>query len=591
MIQFDEEKQKQRVSMLHQKEEEELVRILSAKYNLKYANLATVSLNVNAFRVIPEKKARETGLAPFDIIEKKVKIGIISPNNPLAQQTLEKLKKKGYEVEGFMISKQSAEKVWDRYKDLSFSVKTEEGLLSVSDKTAEHIMSEKREIADIQNIIADTLKLDTANKISQLFDVIVTGALALSSSDIHIEPEETFTRIRYRIDGILTNITEIDSRTYNLLLSRAKLISGLKLNIKKNAQDGRFSIKLNDAEIEVRVSTMPGAYGESIVTRLLNPDSISVPINELGIEPHLLKVLEEEISKPNGMVLNTGPTGSGKTTTLYAFLDKVYSPEIKIITIEDPIEYHIKGITQTQTNKNKGYTFASGLRSALRQDPDVIMVGEIRDSETAEIAIHSALTGHLVLSTLHTNNAAGTFPRFIGLGMSPDVLGSAVNLAMAQRLVRKLCKHCKKEVDIKSEDKEIVDKIIDGVVHKEKYEINNEGKVYEPTGCKECSGIGYKGRIGIFEAIRVNKEIEKIIITDPGEREINRVARSQGIMNMKEDGIVKVLNGVTSLEELRRVINLSIDDDSPHPEPEEETFNENNFETNDLELTDTETET
>jgi len=556
MIKFNEDKQQKKFKLLLQKEEEDLVRILSNKYGLKYANLATVSLNVNSLRVISIQKAKEAGIAPFDILDKKVKLGIISPNNPITKKALDDLKKEGYEIDVFMVSKRSAEKVWERYEDLSFSAKTEEGLLTVSEKTIKKITEGSKKLADIQAIIQETSQIKTSSKISQLFDVIVTGALALESSDIHIEPEEEFTRLRYRIDGILTNITEFDTRTYELLLSRAKLISGLKLNIKKNAQDGRFSIKLKDTEIEVRISTMPGAYGESVVMRLLNPDSISVPIEELGIEPNLLKIIMEEISRPNGMILNTGPTGSGKTTTLYAFLNKVYTPEIKIITIEDPIEYHIKGITQTQTNNKKGYTFAKGLKSALRQDPDVIMVGEIRDMETAEIAVHSALTGHLVLSTLHTNTAAGTFPRFSGLGMSPEILGSAINLAMAQRLVRKLCNNCKKEVEATPEEKQLFNTIVEGIVDKEKYHIKNNGKKFEPVGCEKCNGIGYKGRIAVCEAILVDEEIEKLIKTEPGEREIKKAARSQGIMSMKEDGIVKVLNGITSLEELKRVIDL-----------------------------------
>jgi len=291
----------------------------------------------------------------------------------------------------------------------------------------------------------------------------MAGALSLKASDVHIEPEENSTHLRYRLDGILTKIGEIDTKTYKQLLSRIKLTAGLKLNIKNNAQDGRFSIKVKNSEMEIRTSTMPGTYGESVVLRILNPDSISVSIEKLGIEPRLFKILEEEISKPNGMILNTGPTGSGKTTTLYAFLKRIDSPEIKVITIEDPVEYHIKGITQTQTDVDKGYTFAKGLKSALRQDPDVIMVGEIRDSETAEIAIQSSLTGHLVLSTLHTNTAAGTFPRFVDLGMNPRILGSAINLTMAQRLVRKLCNDCKKEIPIEGEDRTIIDKILSGI--------------------------------------------------------------------------------------------------------------------------------
>ena len=316
-------------------------------------------------------------------------------------------------------------------------------------------------------------------------------------------------------------------------------------------------------EISIRTSLIPGAYGESIVMRILDPKSIQVKIEELGIESYLFSVIEQEIAKPNGMILITGPTGSGKTTTLYAFLRKIYSPEIKIITIEDPIEYHLPGITQTQTNDEKGYTFAEGLRSALRQDPDVVMVGEIRDSETAEIAVQSALTGHIVFSTLHTNNAAGVIPRLIDLGVNPKILVSALSLSIAQRLVRKLCEFCKKENEPTEEENKTIKLVLDSIRQEGKnfanYKINPDApiKLFSPVGCEKCNKIGYKGRVGIFEAIKTNEAIEKIIPENPSEHEIKKVASNQGILSMRQDGIVKILNGITSLAEVQSVVDLS----------------------------------
>ena len=527
---------------------------MSSKYGVGYTDLTINPVNTDALKLIPEKKARENSMAVFGILDKKIKVAVISPNNADSQNAIKELKKAGYETEVFMVSNQSIKKAWDRYKDISYSTETERGLLNISGDTIDHFLGENKSLEEISGILKSLLETESSNKISKFFDVIMAGALSLKASDVHIEPEEDFARIRYRLDGILTNVIEFETKTYELLLSRTKLTAGLKLNIKANAQDGRFSIRLGEMEIEIRTSTMPGAYGESIVLRVLNPDAISVPVEALGIEEGLFKIIQEEISKPNGMILNTGPTGSGKTTTLYAFLKRIYSSEIKIITIEDPIEYHIKGITQTQTEPEKGYTFAAGLKSALRQDPDVIMVGEIRDSETAEIATHSALTGHLVLSTIHTNNAAGTFPRFIDLGVSPKILSSAINLAMAQRLVRKLC-DCKKEVLIEGTNKEIIDRVMLGI-DKEKYKVQNTDKMYLPVGCDKCNHIGYKGRIGVFEAIRMDESIEDIVQTSPSEREIKKVAKAQGILDMREDGVVKILKGVTSLEELSRVVDL-----------------------------------
>src|SRR3989344_6057349 len=275
-----------------------------------------------------------------------------------------------------------------------------------------------------------------ARIISRLLEIILAGAIAIKASDIHIEPEKERGRLRFRLDGILQDVGFFGSDIYHLINSRIKLLSGMKLT-SKIAQDGRFSISEGDVEISIRSSLIPGSYAEAIVMRLLDPKSIQVDLEELGIEPYLFGIVQEEIIKPNGLILVTGPTGSGKTTTLYAFLRKIYSPEINIITIEDPVEYHLIGITQTQINLERGYTFPEGLRSALRQDPDVIMVGEMRDGETAEIAVQSALTGHMVFSTLHTNNAAGVIPRLIDLGVNPKILVSALSFSSAQVLARK----------------------------------------------------------------------------------------------------------------------------------------------------------
>ncbi len=378
----------------------------------------------------------------------------------------------------------------------------------------------------------------------------------MNASDVHFESGEEDVRLRYRLDGVLVDVLTFDHETYKQILSRLKLLSGLKLNINDEAQDGRFSIKIKGAEIELRTSILPGNYAETLVLRILNPQSISVPLEELGMEEGLRKRIEKEITKPNGMILTTGPTGSGKTTTLYAFLRKVNSPESKIITIEDPIEYHLKGIVQTQVDK-KNYGFASGLRSALRQDPDIIMIGEIRDSEVAETAINAALTGHLVFSTLHTNDAAGSFPRLIDLGISEKVLSSAVNVAMAQRLLRKLCVTCKKQRPATPAEQKIIDTILADLSNKALLPAQTNMVYAAPEGgCPECHGRGYKGRIGIYEAIFMDSAIETILREKPSEREVALAAKPQGIPTMRQDGVLKALRGVTSLEELGRVVDL-----------------------------------
>ncbi len=457
-----------------------------------------------------------------------------------------------------MVSHTSLNKVWDRYKDLSYSFETKSGALDISNEQITDFLSKVKTIPDVQKLIGETLQMKKSYRISRIMEIILAGALATDSSDIHIEPEEDYVRLRYRLDGMLTNILEFDLETFHLLLSRIKLVSNLKLNL-SGAQDGRFSIKVSGSEIEIRTSLLPGTYGESIVLRVLNPNAISVPLDELGINPRLLKIIMHELTKPNGMILNTGPTGSGKTTTLYAFLKKIHTPEVKIITIEDPIEYHLPGIVQTQTNQKKEYGFVEGLRSALRQDPDVIMIGEIRDRETAEIAINSALTGHLVFSTVHTNNAAGTFPRLIDLGVNPKIISSALNLAMAQRLIRKLCLNCKKQIPLEGQDKIAIEKVLNSIKDKTYLEGIDMSHVYAAVGCDKCNMTGFKGRTGIHEAIIMDENIENVVRENPSEREIKKAAEKQNLLDLVQDGVLKILQGVTTLDELRRIIDIEKD--------------------------------
>lgn len=557
MVEFDEEKQEERLKFLREKEEEELAYSLSSKHGIPYLDLSTQPVDIDALRVVKEADAREANLAVFNITDKRIDVAVLSPENEKSAELIENFKKRGYTPEVFMVSHASLKKVWDRYKDLSYSSETKSGALDISNEDIKEMVKQVSSLDDIKKMVTEVLGMKRSYRISKILEIILAGAITLKASDIHLEPEDSDVRLRYRLDGVLTDILHLDSATYELLVSRIKLISELKLNVKERAQDGRYSIKLGDDEIEIRTSLLPGPYGESIVMRVLTPDTISVEMENLGIHPRLLEILNKEIKKPNGMILTTGPTGSGKTTTLYAFLKKIYTPDIKVITIENPIEYHIDGIVQTQTDSAKGYTFAEGLRSSLRQDPDVIMVGEIRDDETAGVAINASLTGHLVLSTLHTNNAAGAFPRLLDLGVNPKVISSAINVSIGQRLVRKLCPHCRKEVALDGENKVLVDKILEKIEDASYLEGVQREKVWASVGCPECNGLGFKGRTGVYEAVVVNEEIEKAVIENPSENDINKASRSQKLLNLAEDGVLKVLAGVTTLEELDRVVDLS----------------------------------
>ncbi|MDP3962684.1 MAG: ATPase, T2SS/T4P/T4SS family, partial [bacterium] len=360
MIQFNEDKQNRKIAELLKREEEELVQLLSAKYGIEYVDLTVVPINTDALRLIDEKTSRESKIAGYALIDKKIKIAVRNPEGEKVAEILEDIKKKGFDPVLSISSTASLEKAWATYKDLSFAYETRAGFLEVSSEEIATIIKEARGLPAVVAVLEKTLAMNKSYRVSRILETIIAGALATEASDVHIEPEEEYIRLRYRMDGVLVNALNFDKDTYNLLLSRIKLLSGLKLNIKKDAQDGRFSVHIGNDDIEIRTSILPGAYNESIVMRILNPKTIAIPMEELGIPKKLLAVLEREITKPNGMLLTTGPTGSGKTTTLYAFLKKVHNPGVKIITIEDPIEYHLPGIVQTQVN-DKGYTFLEGL--------------------------------------------------------------------------------------------------------------------------------------------------------------------------------------------------------------------------------------
>jgi type II secretory ATPase GspE/PulE/Tfp pilus assembly ATPase PilB-like protein len=561
---FQEDDQIKTLEELRRKEEESLVQMLASKNNMPYVDLTGMSIDNDALILVSEEEARACEIAPFKIVGKELQIAVRSPHAQKVKDKIAELEKKEYQITTHLASWKSLEKAWSRYKDINQTTATRGGFVDISAETLEKIASQVKTNSDIKKLIDEAIETDPGHIISRVLEITLAGGIATGSSDIHLEAQEEHALIRLRQDGVLQDVAIISTEIYNKITSRLKLLSQMKLTTTAGAQDGRFTIEYQGTEIEIRNSIIPSSYGEGFVMRILDPKGLTRGFNELGIEPKLLSILDKEIRKPNGLLLTTGPTGSGKTTTLYSFLKELYSPEIKILTIEDPIEYHLPGITQTQTNHEKGYDFLAGLRAALRQDPDIVMVGEIRDAETTKIAINASLTGHFVISTLHTNNAAGAIPRLLDLGASAQVLGSALSVVMAQRLIRRVCKDCKKEGSPTPEEEMLIDNLIAGIQSKnidmeKEYGLvykKGETKIVRAVGCEKCNNTGYKGRVGLYEAILMDKKMEELLYVRPSEREVMKTAQSQGLFNMQEDGLLKILRGETTFEEVGSAVDM-----------------------------------
>lgn len=518
---------------------------------LPYLDLVSVKVptEIKAMQLIEEAEAKEALVVPVQVARKKLVIAAFNPEKPETKAVLERLKK-SYAVTVVVSSLSSLNHGWAYYQYVPTKEKEISGRVAIDHTRLGELMTRMTNLEDVRQAIADFKSPLT----SEMLEIVIAGAMALRASDIHLEPREGGGTLRYRIDGLLYSAYDgFAAHVYHSLVTRVKLLSNLKLNVADEPQDGRFTIDLEDRDIEVRTSLIPSEYGETSVMRVLDPESLKVNLEELGWRADDLAIVRSEIKKPNGLILNTGPTGSGKTTTLYAFLKHVWKPEIKIITVEDPIEYHLEGISQTQVDPDANYTFASGLRAILRQDPNIILVGEIRDKETAEIALNASLTGHIVFSTLHTNDAVGAVPRLLDLGIQPQILGPALSLVIAQRLVRVLCKHCRIPSPLSKEETERINKLLAGLPARVDRTPYATSTVFTSKGCTECKNLGYRGRTSIFELFAITKELEEMIYKNPTELDLARLAREGGMTTMQEDGTLKVLQGITSFEEVERV--------------------------------------
>lgn len=517
-----------------------------------YMDFAKAPLSVDVLGMIPQELAEKAKIAVFAKKRQELAVAVYSPTDPETQKILKDLEVKNFKLKLFVGSLTGLKHIWEFYQFVQKEGEGITGKVGIDEKKLKELSEKLKTLESAKNEIAAALETDLSTR--QLLEILLAAALTLRASDIHFEPEEKAVRFRLRIDGLLHDIySELKISEYFFLIARIKLLSALKLNIRDIAQDGRFTIGLGAKEIEIRVSVIPSEYGETAVMRILDPETIRLELKDLGLRGDDYEIVQAELERPNGMILNTGPTGSGKTTTLYAFLLHVNKPESKLITIEDPIEYRLPGVEQTQVNPDAGYTFATGLRAIVRQDPDVVLVGEIRDLETAEIALNASLTGHLVFSTLHTNDSFGAIPRLIDLGAKAAIIGPALNLIIAQRLVRRLCEHCKTEYQPSAEIKQKIQQMLAKLPKRVDVKKFEHPKFYKPAGCGACASIGYKGRIAVFELFRVDDEIEQLIYRETSEVTIREKAQKQGIVTLQQDGIFKVLDGVTTFEEVERV--------------------------------------
>jgi type IV pilus assembly protein PilB len=534
-------------------EELELRKVYAYILGIPFIDLVKETISVDILQIIPEVIAKKYNIVAFQKTGKELKVAMINPED---LQTIDFIRKKtGLKITPCLTTQESIKTILRQYEK---SLKAEFG--DIIDKNLQVVTENSGEPEE------DLEKAAQGLPIIRIVDTLVKHAILQSASDIHIEPEEKDVRVRYRIDGILHDAMTLPREALAGIIARIKVLSNLKLDEHRLPQDGRFKIESEEYKISFRVSILPVFDGEKVVMRLLDESSKGLTLEKIGLVGRSLEIVHREIKRPNGMVLVTGPTGSGKTTTLYTAMDILNTSEVNISTVEDPVEYRMPRVNQTQVNSKIGMTFAAGLRSLLRQDPDIIMVGEIRDSETMEIALHAAMTGHMVLSTLHTNSAAGALPRLLDMGAEPFLVASTVNVIVAQRLVRRLCVECRKEYSLSTKEvktlaatfkmEEILEFLKKTELLKGRIEAKaawEDLKFYQHKGCEQCGGEGYRGRCGIYEVLPVTEEVRKLITQSSPSDVIEKKAKEEGMATMVEDGFVKALQGTTTIEEILRV--------------------------------------
>jgi type IV pilus assembly protein PilB len=537
---------------------EQIARARGSVLGIEFVNPAAKPISTDVLAKIPEPVSRRYNLVPFQY-EPSTNTLLVAMSDPLDLQVLEFIEKKSAaKIKAYIATtEQIAQSINEQYSQ-SLTTQVSEALEEVTAGVVE-AKEELQDLGKVEEVIKEA-------PVAKIVSTLLEYAIKARASDIHIEPLEERTRVRFRIDGILQERVVLPKKVHEALISRIKILSNLKIDEKRIPQDGRFTFKLKDNVVDLRIATLPTANGEKVVMRLL-PKAASAPtLGDLGLRGTALKAFEENITKPHGIILITGPTGSGKTTTLFSTLSKINSPKINILTLEDPVEYQIPGVNQVQINPQAGLTFASGLRSFLRQDPNVIMVGEIRDSETTSLAIQASLTGHLVFSTLHTNSAAGALPRLLDLGAETFLLASSINCVIAQRVVRRICLDCRQEYDPPVQLVDDIKKTLGDLLQEKNVKFSDqeekdlkelgEGKkfkLFKGKGCDKCGASGFKGRIALFEVLSVTDKIGRLILERAPSGKIEQQATEDGMIKLIQDGYLKALEGITTIEEVLRV--------------------------------------
>lgn len=553
-LQRDEERRRKDMGatlhVLISEQEERAARQRAEGFKLPYINLATYPIDPDILEIVPRPVAEAAGAVLFYRRGNDVRVGVVNPAaKTLADVVAVARERFGIEPQLHVMSRRSLTAALSRYRREQEAEVIPRGEMRVAMAAGDELEKTMAHLAALGQRI-------TAVPPSEVLASVMSGAVRLRSSDVHIEPKEKEARLRYRIDGVLQDIAVFSRDGWKAILSRVKALCKLKLNVHDVPQDGSFVLRIGDDTYDIRVSVLPGGYGENIVMRLLNRAAEAAPILELGMKERDLHLVERELRRVNGMILITGPTGSGKTTSLASFVNVINRPELKIITLEDPIEYRLPGVQQTQIDVDAGYTFAAGLRSILRQDPDMILVGEMRDVETAETAMHAALTGHLVLSTLHTNDAPGAVPRLVDMGIQPFIIAPALNIVIAQRLVRVVCPHCAQRYRPDAVLRERILRIMSGLqpdVFQPERVRDKKLELVRAKGCSRCAHTGYRGRKGVFEIFAVEGEVEQLVLAAADSNAIREAALRQGMTTIAQDGFLKVLDQITTVEEVERI--------------------------------------